>query len=129
MSSAVETPWVKVSCWSPVRWAHWMDLTDVKEGKLRVDRIVRLVKVMVPPMEFKSLPLRPVMLTAPMQERSPLICWIPSSEIAPVMVDPMDISPLTVEHDEARAVASAWEFMVAVAWEQMDDCAGLEIKC
>jgi hypothetical protein len=45
------------------------------------------------------------------------------------MVDPMDISPLTVEHDEARAVASAWEFMVAVAWEQMDDCAGLEIKC
>jgi len=106
-----------------------MDLTDVKEGKLRVDRIVRLVKVMVPPMEFKSLPLRPVMLTAPMQERSPLICWIPSSEIAPVMVDPMDISPLTVEHDEARAVASAWEFMVAVAWEQMDDCAGLEIKC
>ncbi len=106
-----------------------MDLTDVKEGKLRVDRIVRLVKVMVPPIEFRSLPRRPVMLTAPTQERSPLICWMPSSTIEPVMVDPMDIAPLTVEHCEARAVASAWELMVAVAWEQMEDCAALERTC
>ena len=105
-----------------------MDLTEVNDGKLRVDRIVRLVKVMVPPMEFRSLPLRLVILTAPMQDRSPLICWMPSREIGPVMVEPMDMAPLTVEHCEARAVASAWELMVAVGWEQMEDWAALHVQ-
>jgi hypothetical protein len=54
---------------------------------------------------------------------------MPSREIAPVTVELMDIAPLTVEHCEARAVASAWELMVAVGWEQREDCAALEIKC
>jgi hypothetical protein len=47
-----------------------------------------------------------------------------------VMVEPMDMSPSTVEHCEARAVASAWLLMVAVDWEQreVDDCAASETK-
>jgi len=49
--------------------------------------------------------------------------------MAPVMVEPMDISPSTVEHCEARAVASAWELIVAVDWEQMEVCAALETNC
>lgn len=107
-----------------------MDLTDVNEGKPRFDRIVNPVKVMVPPMEFKSLPLRLVMLTAPVQDRSPLICSMPSRTMAPVIVEPMDISPSTVEHCEARLVASAGELMVTVDWEQREeDCAALETKC
>ena len=91
-----------------------MELTEVNWGKLRVDMTVKLVKVIMPPMEFKSLPEREVRLTAPTQDRSPLICWIPSREMGPVMVEPMDTAPLTVEHCDASAVASAWELMVAV---------------
>lgn len=106
-----------------------MELTDVNEGKLRVDRIVNPVKLRVSPMEFKSEPLRPVMLTAPLQVRLPLICSMPSRTIGPVTVEPMDISPSTVEHCEARAVASAWELMVTVALEQREDCAALETNC
>jgi hypothetical protein len=45
------------------------------------------------------------------------------------MVEPIDIAPSTVEHCEARAVASAWELMVAVGWEQMADCAALGVTC
>jgi len=106
-----------------------MEPTDVNEGKLRVDRIVKPVKEKEPPMEFKSAPLRPVMLTAPSQDRPPLICWMLPRSMAPVMVEPMDISPSTVEHCEARAVASAWELIVAVDWEQMEVCAALETNC
>jgi len=108
-------PVVKVSSWIALRVVHESAPTEVNSGNESVDIMVRLVKDIVPVMAFNVEPERLVRLTAPLQIRSPLICSMPSRKMAPATDDEIAIEPETVEQDDARAVASAWELIVAVA--------------
>jgi hypothetical protein len=85
-----------------------------------VERIVKLCKTISPPIEFRSLAEREVKLIAPITVKSPLICCMPSRLREPATVDAIARAPLTVEHDAASVLASFWELIVAVGWEQRE---------
>lgn len=98
---------------------HEMFLTDCRSVIDRVDRSVRLNKSMAAPIEpIEELP-RLVNWPALWQIKLPVICWGPSMLMTPDASGPMRTSPSMVEQ-EAYCVASAWELMVAVDWEQRE---------
>lgn len=90
----------------------------------KVDNSVRLNRSIALPIEPKVLLPRLIRLPASWQIRLPVICLGPSREMTPPALGPIRTSPLMV-WQEAYCVASAWELMVAVDWEQREaDWAG-----
>lgn len=112
---ALLTPWVKVNCCSWLSVCHVMDPTETRDGKLRVDMMVNDFRLKSFPMELKVLADKEVRLEAPLHVKLPAIDVRPVRSIAPAAVEATTKEPVRAVHDEARAVASAWEATVAVA--------------
>lgn len=87
--------------------------TDFNEPIARVERRVKFFNVNDPLIEFIVVDPRLVKPPAFSHIKFPFNCCGPSIEIIPAAEGPMTIFPPTTEQ-EARADASAWEFMVAV---------------
>lgn len=80
---ALVTPVVKVSDCRAFRVVHEMAPTWDSDGNSKLDMVVKLVNLMVPLMEPRSVADRAVSLTALLAIKSPLICWMPPREIPP----------------------------------------------
>jgi len=103
---ASEIPCPKVSCWRPGSAVQLTIPTDVRELKLRVDKMVFWSRVKAPPMLLRVELERPVNWVALKAIRSPEIWSIPLISMFPAAAWVSSRVPLKVEH-EARAVASA----------------------
>ena len=77
-SPAEEIPSVKVRAWRAGRAWKLTEPTLVKDGKERVDKMVRPSRKNFPPISVKEFPEKLVRLTAPSTLKSPSILSIPS---------------------------------------------------
>lgn len=109
----------KVSCDKAGRACHAMVWTDSSALMERVERRVRLVNVKAPPIE--PMVVLPKLVRPPLFSHltPPVTCCGPSMLIIPEAEELTRMLPAMVEQ-EAKAVASAWELMVAVDWEHME---------
>ncbi len=88
--------------------------------KAKVDNSVRLNRSKAEPIEFNVELPRLVNPPASWQMKLPVICWGPSMLIMPEASGPTRRSPWIVAQ-LAYWVASAWELIVAVGWEQREE--------